>query len=465
MTESEPYALDALGPRGPYRTRNRETVTDTAGTEVALLSLVPRLYVGRALTALHKAKPLPRERRLAALTRAARIFREEEVHGLTYDAYERTVARVSGIPLPAVRSAADEIADSARRALAGAYGALPGGAVLDWQDTRTRTGSAVWTRRGEVLAVNAAGNHPAPHALWLEALALGFRVAIRPSRREPFTPHRLVAALRAAGFGDDHVVLLPTDHAVAGEVLTGADLALVYGGDDVVRKYADDPNVLVQGPGRAKILVTAGSDWQAHLNTIVDSVAHHGGMKCVNASAVFVEGDPAPVARALAERLGALPSLPAEDEKAGLPVQPLDRARALERHLLERARGTVAHLGGAGVVDELVGGGAVLRPAVFEAPDLRGGWHTAELPFPCVWVVPWNRADGAAVLGDSLVVGVLTDDEDAPADGELIDELVADRTIANVYVGDHPTHWMDRAVPHDGYLGEFLMRSKTVIRG
>ncbi|BAJ31605.1 MULTISPECIES: aldehyde dehydrogenase family protein [Kitasatospora] len=465
MPETEPYPLDALGPRGPYRARNRETVTDTAGRTVAELSLVPRLFVTRALTALHRATPLPAERRLAALARAAALFRDGEVHGLGYERYERTVARVSGIPLPAVRSAADEIADSARRALAGAYGALPGGAVLDWRDARTRTGSAVWTRRGEVLAVNAAGNHPAPHALWLEALALGFRVAIRPSRREPFTPHRLVAALRAAGFGEDHVVLLPTDHAVAGELITGADLSLVYGGDEVVRRYAGDPGVLVQGPGRAKILLTAGTDWRAHLDTIVDSIAHHGGVKCVNATAVLVEGDPAPVARALAERLAALPSLPADDEKAGLPVQPLERARALERHLLERAQGTTAHLGGAGIVDELSDGQAVLRPAVFEVPHLRGGWHTAELPFPCVWVAPWTRADGAAALSDSLVVGVLADGEVPDADADLIEDLVADRTVANVYVGDRPTHWMDRGVPHDGYLGEFLMRSKTVIRG
>jgi hypothetical protein len=42
---------------------------------------------------------------------------------------------------------------------------------------------------------------------------------------------------------------------------------------------------------------------------------------------------------------------------------------------------------------------------------------------------------------------------------------VEDPTICNVHLGDHPTHWMDRSVPHDGYLGEFLMRTKTVIRG
>lgn len=460
---AEPVALDALGPGGPYRSRKRLTVPDVSGVPVAELSLVPALFVSRATAALRRARPLPKEQRLAALSRAARIFREEEVGGLPYEQYERTVSRVCGVPLRAVRSAADEIADSAKRVLTPSYNARPAGAVSDWRHPLTRIGRAVWTRRGEVLAVNAAGNHPAPHALWLEALALGYRVAVRPSRREPFTPHRLVLALRAAGFGDDHVVLLPTDHSVADEVMAGADLSLSYGGDDVVRKYAADTTVLAQGPGRSKILVTADADWREHLDTIVDSVGHHGGVKCVNATAVFVEGDPAPLARALAERLAALPSLPPEDEKAVLPVQPAETARTLERYLLAQSAGTTAHLGGDGIVEELPDGSAVLRPAVHELAGAEGGRHRVELPFPCVWVAPWSPDDGIAPLRETLVLGVITGDESRH--GDLIDALVEDPTISNVHLGDHPTHWMDRGVPHDGYLGEFLMRTKTVIRG
>ncbi|TDV56044.1 hypothetical protein CLV71_102105 [Actinophytocola oryzae] len=56
----------------------------------------------------------------------------------------------------------------------------------------------MWTRRGEVFAVHAAGNRPAVHFGWLAALAAGRRVAVRPSRREPFTSHRLVSALRVS---------------------------------------------------------------------------------------------------------------------------------------------------------------------------------------------------------------------------------------------------------------------------
>ncbi|MGH3788040.1 MAG: hypothetical protein ACRDRG_16175 [Pseudonocardiaceae bacterium] len=99
-------------------------------------------------------------------------------------------------------------------------------------------GRAVWTRRGDVCAVHAAGNHPGVHGLWVEAPALGYRVAVRPSSREPFTPHRLISAMREAGLGDDQVAFLPTDRAGAGDIIQAADLAMVYGGDDVVHKYA-----------------------------------------------------------------------------------------------------------------------------------------------------------------------------------------------------------------------------------
>ncbi len=57
----------------------------------------------------------------------------------------------------------------------------------------------MWARRGEVLAVHAPGNAPGVHGLWPQALALGYRVAVRPSRREPLTcapAHHCAAAGR-----------------------------------------------------------------------------------------------------------------------------------------------------------------------------------------------------------------------------------------------------------------------------
>lgn len=455
---STPVQLDALGPTGAYRSRNRLAVTDVAGTPVAELSLVPPLFVSRSIASMARAEPLPADRRPAALAAAADAFANGVVGGQTPEEYRHAVSRVSGMPISVVRDASLALAHCAVVAATSSRTACPAGAVDDWRDPATRRGSAVWVRRGQVFAVHAAGNHPGVHGPWLEALALGYRVAVRPSRREPYTPYRLITALREAGFGTDQVAYLPTDHAVADEIIRATDLSMVYGGADVVAKYAADPTVLLQGPGRSKILLTAADDWRPHLDTVVESISSQGGMACCNTSAVFVEGDPEPVALELAERLAALPSLPPEDDEAVLPVQPVGTARAIEGHLRRSAEGCRPWLGGDSVVDELGDGSAVLRPAVTQVGRADARQLGVELPFPCVWVAPWSRADGIEPLKRTLVLTV------SAADDELVDRLLAEPSISNVYLGDNSTLWLEPGVPHDGYLGEFLMRSKAMIR-
>ncbi|WP_158889673.1 aldehyde dehydrogenase family protein [Amycolatopsis anabasis] len=455
---STPLArLDALGASGPYRSRNLELVSDVAANPVAELSLVPWLFAQRSIRALRKARAPEPARRRELLTEAGRLFADGSVDGVSADSFQRTVAAVSGMPISGVREATRRVGDYAALAYESAGMARPAGAAEDWQDPNTKLGSGVWARRGEVLVVHAPANTPAVHTAWLEALALGYRVAVRPSRREPFTPHRLVAALRQAGYGDDQVMLLPTDHATADRLIAEADVAIAFGADEVVQKYQASTLVLPQGPGRSKVLLTAGADFTRHLDTIVDSVASQAGTGCINATAVFVEGDPAPVAAALAERLGALPSLPPGDERAALPVTQADTARAIDEYLHAKAGDAKALLGGDTIAEELGDGSAVLRPAVFlldraDAPQAR-----IEMGFPCVWVAPWSRADGLAPLRDTLALTAVTDDP------ELITALVEEPTISKIHIGDHPTTWTRPGLPHEGYLGEFLMRSKAVI--
>jgi acyl-CoA reductase-like NAD-dependent aldehyde dehydrogenase len=450
--------LTALGPAGPYRARNRQLVEDVAGAPVAELSVVPPLFVARAMTALARAAEMPAAQRLAALRRAGEAFAEGAPDGRSVDSYQRVVSRVSGMPLPVVRTATDFIRRAAREVCTAVDSARPAGAVSDWRASGRADGTAVWTRRGDVFAVLAAGNHPAVHAPWLEALALGYRVAVRPSRREPFTPYRLVSALRAAGFGPDQVVLLPTEHATADRMISGADLAMVYGGQDVVDRYATTPTVLGQGPGRSKILLTASGDWQRQLDVVVRSISDEGGAACTNATAVYVEGDPTPVAEAIAERLAALPSLPPEHDAARLPVQPLPVAKKLEDYLRAKARGCTFRLGDGDLVDELADGSAVLRPAVVQVDRATAPQTSIELGFPCVWVAPWSPADGVEPFKDTLVLAVSTGDD------ALVDALVDEPSIRNVYVNDLWTLRTEPHLPHDGFVGEFLMRTKAVIR-
>jgi acyl-CoA reductase-like NAD-dependent aldehyde dehydrogenase len=449
-------ALDALGPNGEYPTRKRELICDTGGVPVAAMSLVPRLFVTRSINAQRAARPLPIAEREDALARAAEIFVTSSIAGLGFDDYVGLTCRVSGLPLAVARAGARVVADSLATTFDAVWPARPTGATLDWFDQPD--GGAVWARRGEVLAVHAPGNAPGVHGLWPQALALGYRVAVRPSRREPFTAHRLVTALRRAGFRDEDALFLPTDHATADELVRAADLALVYGGQDVAGRYADDPTVLVNGPGRTKIVITAEQDWREHLDVIVDSIAGLGGMACVNATAVLYEGDPGPLADAIAERLSELKPLPNVDEKATLPTTPVANAHALAEYLARKAVGAEAVLGADQVVADLGDGYAALRPAVHLLRRPDADTINVELPFPCVWVSGWVREDGLAPLRNSLVITAIT------SDGGLIDGLLAEPTVTNVYRGAIPTHFAAPHIPHDGYLADFLMRNKGFVR-
>ena len=450
--------IDALGPSGEYRTRNREVINTIAGVPVAELSLVPPLYVSRTIGAQRKVRPLPVVQREAALAHAADVFAGAVIGGLDFDAYVGLASRISGLPIAVTRTGARSVADAVASAFDAVRPARPIGAAVDWREERTRNGSAIWARRGEVFAVHAAGNGPGVHGLWPQALALGYRVAVRPSRREPLTAYRLVNALRDAGFRPEDAVYLPTDHGGADEIVRSADVAMVYGGQDVVDKYANDPTVVVNGPGRAKILITTDRDWLDYIDLIVDSIANLGGMACVNTTAVLYEGDPSPLAQAIAERLATIEPLPTENERAILPTQPIDKARALSSYLAVKAAGTTPLLGADQVVAPVGDGYAALRPAVHLMAEPDVDKLNIELAFPCVWVSPWSRDAGMEPLRHSLIVTAITGDE------ELIDGLLAEPTVTNVYCGRYPTFYAAPEIPHDGFLADVLMRNKGFIR-
>jgi acyl-CoA reductase-like NAD-dependent aldehyde dehydrogenase len=450
--------LPGLGPTGEYRSRKREVITDAAGVSVAELSMAPPLFIARAMAAQRRARPLPVEQRQAALGAAGTLFATSTTAGLDFDTYVRLASRVAGLPIAVTRIQAREVSEAVGAAFHAVQPARPIGAQPNWQEVPPGRPTAIWSRRGELFGVHASGNAPGVHGLWPQALAMGYRVAIRPSRREPFTAHRLVTALRAAGFRDDDVLYLPTDHTGADEIVASADLSLVYGGADVAAKYSGDRRVFVNGPGRAKMLLTAEQDWRDHLDVIIDSISRLGGMACVNTTAVLIEGDPTALACAIAERLRTIEALPPEDERAVLPTQPLASARAMAGFLAARSAGATSMLGAEQIVADLGDGRAALRPAVHVLPEPDLEKLNTELAFPCVWVSSWARPNGIEALRHSLVVTALTDDD------ALVGELLDEPTIANVYRGPVPTYFTAAGLPHDGFLAEFLMRTKGFVR-
>ena len=155
-------AIDALGPDGAYRTRNREPVMTTDGVAVAELSMAPPLYVSRAINAQRAARPLPAREREAALAKAADAFSNGVIAGLDFDAYTVAASRISGVPISVTRAGARGVADGVASAFAAMHAARPTGAALDWRDENTQHGGAVWARRGEAFAVLTSGNGRTP---------------------------------------------------------------------------------------------------------------------------------------------------------------------------------------------------------------------------------------------------------------------------------------------------------------
>jgi len=454
-------SVDALGPRGPYRARSRQAIHDVTGAIIGELSLVPPVYIARAISDLRSTPQLRRSERLDILEKASSLFADGEVAGQSAHEYRHIVSRVSGLGICEVGAAAARVADAARNAYAHAQFGRPVGAVDDEYDERCERGVGFWGRKGDVFSVLAAGNHPAVHTGWLQALALGYRVALRPSRREPFTPSRLVQALWQAGMPTGQVALLPTGYEGADEIIRLTDLAMVYGGQNVADKYSG-PNVLIRGPGRAKLLISRPHQWRDLLEVMVESVVKGGGVGCTNATCILVEGDQdeaLDVARALADRLRSFRPYVPEDPKSVLPVRPIAEALSLEAALRESAKAVTTILGADGIVADIGDGSAALLPAVFLLDNAEQAQSVAiEMPFPCVWIGPWNRTDGIAPLRDSVHLSLITDDQD------LVEASLNDPSIRSTFVGKVPTTFADPSVPHEGFVSEFLMQPKGYVR-
>lgn len=443
--------------QGTERTsRDTRVLHAVTGTPLATVHEAPALLTRLTTKRMRTTGPPPPPDELAAvLAEAGRRFAKTTIAGLDPEAYAEMQALASGVPVRVARQTLQRLADESALLAEVVEAQRPAGGALP--------GPARWSRRGSVLGVVAPSNHPATHIAWLQAVALGYGVAVRPGARDPFTPQRIAHALLDAGFDPDRISLLPGPHSAADALTGAADLALVYGSEATVARMRGNDRVLVRGPGRSKILVDGPVD-DGLLDHLVTDIADDGGVRCTNATAVFTSGDHLALAEALAERLAELGVLPVTHPDAVLPVRPSAEARALRAALRGEAAGApdLAERHYAGDATPVVDGdGAVLRPAVVAVDRSDHPGLATELPFPCVWVAPWHPSEGIAPLGDSLALTLLTDRS------ALVEAALDDPTIRTVVHGRVPGWWKDPFLPHDGYIGQFLreVRGHVAPRG
>jgi len=430
-------------------------VVSTDGETLATLSEAPALLMTRIVAESRQTPSLGLRERHAILADAGRLFAEATLGDESPATYCRDASASSGLPERVFRHALRDYRTALAEIGTIVAAQKPRDAVPLEHASATAHG-AVWAPRGRVVAVLAPGNHPGAHIGWLQALAFGYNVVVKPSRKDVFTPLRLVRALFEAGLQPGELAFAPGTHQAGQALVEAADLALVYGGPDAARTFAGNRRVLVRGPGRAKVL--AGDSLSpAQIEFLARCVAADGGTRCTNASAILVDGDHEAVADALARALAAMPSVSQHAAAAALPVLARGEAEAL-RAAFDAARAGASdlcrHHDASAPVTAISERSAVVRPAVVALPAVDAPGFATELGFPCVWVAPWRREHGLAPLRDSLVVTLLVGGD------ELLAGALAEPTIRKVFRGEVPTYHSATAIPHDGALGDFLFESK-----
>jgi acyl-CoA reductase-like NAD-dependent aldehyde dehydrogenase len=301
------------------------------------------------------------------------------------------------------------------------------------------------------------------NSLWLPAIPLKLPVILKPGREEPWTPWRIIQAFIAAGCPADAFGFYPTDHEGAAEILRGCGRALVFGDQSTTAPYAGNPAIQVHGPGFSKIIV--GEDqierWPEFIDLMVSSISDNGGRSCIKASAVVVPKYAAEIADALAQKLGPLAPLPAQDENARLAAFANPRMAesidaAMEDGLRTPGAVDVTARYRTGPRKAAFEGAVYLRPTIVLCDSFAHPLANREFLCPYASVVQVPQADMLNQIGPSLVVTAITEDpafRAALLESPLIDRLNLGRISTMQVAWDQP---------HEGNLFEFLYRRRAL---
>jgi acyl-CoA reductase-like NAD-dependent aldehyde dehydrogenase len=424
-----------------YSSRKRQKIYDVSNRLVGENSITPTVYIQDKIMQLREASSLSLSQRYKRLKKASQIYKEETLANLNPETYVTLVSHITGIQQKIIEESLNNISRSLFHMHEILQAATPAGAVWDSSDSAVNAGCSLFSRRGDIVSIITAGNGPGVHGFWPQAIAMGYRALVKPSSREPFTAQRLVCALELAGL-EEYVALIPTDYRGVETLITQSDLAVVYGGSNTVAQYANNSRVLVQGPGRSKIVVGRDISHEEAVLVAAQSVLSLGGAACVSTSAILVEDNPDEFAKKLRLELDVYSH------------QSFTLGKHQEADTYEKA---LMFDDIPWIYDRTFSNGCLLKPHITVVSSSSDPKVQRELPFPCVTIAPFNQKENChKALSGSLVVTVLSRQKD------LISKILADASIANVYIGNIPTTWMDFRVPHDGYLADFLMCNRGI---
>ncbi|MBF6046070.1 hypothetical protein GO001_12650 [Streptomyces sp. NRRL B-1677] len=157
---------------------------------------------------------------------------------------------------------------------------------------RAATPYAVEEPDGALALVSLPGNTFTCLESVLAEAARSAAVWVRPSRREPLSAARMVAALLEAGWPPERLGFYPTEQSALRTLVGLTDRQTVYGGAGLsaavrtaIRTGASD-RLHVRGPGRGCALLPPGTDPAGAVEWLLPLVAGDGGRFCSNVRTV-----------------------------------------------------------------------------------------------------------------------------------------------------------------------------------
>jgi acyl-CoA reductase-like NAD-dependent aldehyde dehydrogenase len=313
------------------------------------------------------------------------------------------------------------------------------------------------------MGVVMPSNSPGVNSLWVPSPVLKVPVILKPGSQEPWTPWRVMQAMIKAGVPKEGFGFYPTTHEGADTIMHSCGKAIIFGDQNTVDRYRDNPRFNVHGPGYSKVLLgaDAAENYENYLDVLVDSVSLNSGRSCVNASMIVTPKNGRELADALAQRLAQIQPRSLKDEHAQLsafatPAMAEYIDSTITEALTEAGAEEVSQRYRQGDRKELLEGSTFLQPSVVFCEDRNHPLVNREFLFPFATVVEVPEEEMLDFIGPTLVASVISDDEtfmQACVDATHIDRL---------NIGAMPTPKVNWDQPHEGNLFEFLYRRRSI---
>lgn len=314
------------------------------------------------------------------------------------------------------------------------------------------------------LGVILPSNSPAVNALWIPSIAMKTPVILKPGREEPWTPWRIIQAFIKAGAPAEAFSFYPAHHDGSSAIIRNCNRVMLFGGDDTVRQYENDPTIEVHGAGRSKIIF--GDDeienWRDHIDLMVRSISANSGRSCINASCIVVPKYADEIAEEIAKSLLSMDAKAQDDPEATL-------SGFANPKMAEWINGSIEdgiEEGGATDVSMNLRNGSpryvqrdgmhYMIPTITRCDSIDHSIGNTEFLFPYASVIEMPQEEMLDSIGKSLAVAAISKDQD------WLDKLIAADHIERLNVGAMPTNHIEWDQPHEGNLFEFLYRRRSI---